>query len=80
MQTELTSAYTLQDLFTVGLDTRRNKLRCTLTVPVDIFPEAVVGDIHLSQAFENVVGAGVEVVGNTLLQFFYRDFRRLAVR
>ena len=70
----------LQDLFTVGFDTRRNKLSCALAVFVDVFPEAVVGDIHLSQGFENVVGAGVEVVCNTLLQFFDRDFCRLAVR
>ena len=67
MQTELNSAYTLQDLFTVGLDTRRSIRRRALAVPVDIFPEAVVGDIHLSQAFENVVGAGIEIVGDTLL-------------
>ena len=67
MQTELNSAYTLQDLFTVGFNTRRDKLRCALAVPVDIFPEAVVGDIHLSQAFENVDGAGVEVISDTLL-------------
>ena len=45
------------------------------TVPVDIVPEAFVQNIHLTQADKNLLGAGVVVICNVLLQLFHHRLR-----
>ena len=54
-------------LFTVRLDTRRNKLCRTLAVFVDVGFKALISYIHLTETCEDLVCAGIEVVSDTLL-------------
>ena len=46
---------------------------------VDVVFEADVGDVHLSESREDLVCTGIEIIGNTPLQFFYLYFRRFVV-
>ena len=42
---------------------------------IDIVLEALVGDVHFTEAGEDLAGAGVIVLGNIILQFFHQRLR-----
>ena len=55
----------------IGGDGFADKCGGAWRVLVDVVLESLVGDVHLAETGEDFVCAGVVVLGNVVLQFFY---------